>query len=764
MSVRWMPVMPVPVIGAIVGVMLLLLAHGSLDLLRKRLPLGLVLRLGALRMAILAIFSLCLLQPVLSLIRTTNLAPPLLVLLDASRSMGLSDAGSSLNRLSSTLAAMEKCGLLEAIKSRENVHWFAFDSRARAIEPPPAESPDPTGATTHYGESLAGALELCRRQQMDNLPVVPGGRVLLVTDGHDFGARDVAAVARELALTIDTAAPPEIATHEAGPSVIITGIQAPRRVLLGAESRFSVALQQIGVGNIPLVLELKEGEKTIVQKRFAFRNSGEEKSVILAFRPEEAGLREYTVSVFAPGTDGNGKKVSEGGETKPSVADPRGFSVQVVGRRNEVLFLEDAWRWDFKFLRRIFEDDPSFTLTAFLARGQNAFVQLTEPERRTEVSGFPQTRSELGGFDTFVLGSVDPRRWPRSFSESLRSLVEEEGKSLIVIAGTHLREMSQHSTVADLLPVELSSESFIPSPGPIASRVTPEGLASSFFGAEETAYTALWNTLPAVDSLFPPLRKKPAATVLVEAESLHNSYGHLILAAEHTVGRGRVLFIGSDTLWKWHMQATNTEGPTPYQVFWQQTLRTLAPVRQTSGNAALFLTPEKSRYTTGQTVVIRSEAWVERESRQQRVQGQVTLPDGKQLPLDFRPDHTARGLFAARFGAELLGHHKISATLFLGDKPAAETLIGLDVDGYGGETNSTPPDRARLARIARDTGGGQIIWDQPISWKHLSAPEKIPASYSVTVDLWNRFILFGVLVLLLGTDWILRLRQHAADL
>ena len=71
--------------------------------------------------------------------------------------------------------------------------------------------------------------------------------------------------------------------------------------------------------------------------------------------------------------------------------------------------------------------------------------------------------------------------------------------------------------------------------------------------------------------------------------------------------RGRVLFIGTDTLWKWHALAGTTEGPTPYQVFWQQALRTLAPVRQSAGNVNLFLAPERSRYEPGQTVVLRAE-------------------------------------------------------------------------------------------------------------------------------------------------------------
>jgi hypothetical protein len=753
-----MPVLPVWMIGAVVCTLLFLLAQGTRDLIKKRLPIRSIIILACLRVAIVGVFALCLFQPIVAVLRTFEEAAPLLVLLDTSKSMGLSDPGAANSRLSAALREMEQSGLKEALSKRVNVHWFAFDSRARAIDPLLLRSQVPNGSTTRYSESLSHAWELCRQKQGENAPVAAGGRVLLISDGHDRGSRDVAETSREFGLKIDTPAPGPRSAEGNPTTLRITSVQAPRRVLLGAESRFSIALRQTGLAGKQLTLELKEGGKTIARQPVAFSNAEEEKSVNIAFRPEEAGLREYTISVPNTGSAGIEKMRME------RTPDPQGdtlahnFSVQVSGTRNEVLFLEDTWRWEFKFLKRIFEDDPSFTLTAFLSRGQNAFVQLGEPERRTQVTGFPQTRSELGGFDTLVLGSVDPRRWPRGFADALRGLVEEDGKSLVVIAGPNLREMAQLSVLVELLPVELSPESAFPAPGPVAVRVTPEGLASPFFAGQESSPTALWTHLPPMDHLFPVLRKKPGATVLAEAESLRNSYGGLILAAEHTVGRGRILFIGSDTLWKWHMQASNTEGPTPYQIFWQQALRTLAPVRQSVGNVTLFLTPEKSRYATGQTITVRAEVSAGGHSPNQRLLGQAALPDGKQLPLDFFPDSAHPGFFTARFGAELPGQHKISAALSIDEKPAAETLIGVDVEEHSSETAATHIDEANLLRLSRDTGGSQIHWSQPDTWRHLSEAKKVPVPRSVTLDLWNSFALLGVLVLLLGADWLLRLR------
>lgn len=750
MTISWMPVLPLWAIAMITLALLALLAHGSLVLASKRLPKRWIATLGVLRVAIVAVFAICMLQPIVSFRRTVQEGPPVFVLLDTSKSMGIRDSSDAPTRLGDSMQWLEKSGLRNALDGRPNVQWFAFDGHARTVAPTELASLTASGTTTRYAESLTDAWEHYRQQRTEGLPVVPGGRVLLVSDGNDSDKRDVTEVARHLGLTVDTLAPAAAAAGAQQAQATVVQVQAPRRVLLGAESRFAVTLRQEGLAQKPLNLQLKEGDRLVATQPFTFAADQQEKMVSVTFRPEEAGLKEYSVEIEGiPAAKADGSHA-------------RNFSVQVVGARNEVLFIEDSWRWEFKFLRRIFEDDPSFSLTAFLSRGENTFVQLAEPDRRTQVNGFPQSRAELAGFDTLVLGSADPRRWPRGFADALRQLVEEDGKSLVVIAGPNLRQMMDQPGLAALLPVELSHESATPTAGPVAVRVTTEGLATPFFAAPGGAPAAFWSSLPAVDQIYPALRKKPAATALVEAGQLANSYGKLIVMAEHTVGRGRVLFVATDTLWKWQMLSSATEGPTTYQAFWQQALRTLAPIRQSAGNVNLNLEPDRSRYEPGQTVVLRAEVQSARALPKARVQAQVTLPDGKQLPLDFTPDAAEPGIHTARFDATMPGQHKVAATVIAEDKTAADMLIAFDVEESTGELATRRVNEANLARIARDTGGHLINRADPATWHALVSTEKVPVTRVQTVDLWNDFALLILLSVLLGTDWLLRLLRGFA--
>lgn len=746
LTISWMPVLPVWLVALITVVLLGLLMRGSLLLAEKRLPRRWIVGLGALRVAIVAVFALCLLQPIVSFQRTVQEGPPVLVLLDISKSMGLADSAAPNGRLPEAMQWLGKSGLQDKLAGRPNVLWFAFDGHARAVTAADLPGLSASGTTTRYAESLADAWEHYRQQRSESAPLVPGGRVLLVSDGHDFGARAVTDVARELGLAVDTLAP-AVATGGADSAhVSIAQVQAPRSVSLGAESRFGVALRQEGLTGRALTLNLKDGEKLVATQPFTFAAGQAEKFVTLSFQPGEAGLKEYAVEVT-------------GAPTTPPV---RKFSVQVLGARNEVLFLEDNWRWEFKFLRRIFEDDPGFTLTAFLSRGESAFVQLAEPDRRTKVTGFPQSRAELAGFDTLVLGSADPRRWPRGFANVLQQLVEEDGKSLIVIGGPNLGQMAAHPALAALLPVQLSPESAAPVPGPVAVRVTPEGLASPFFAAPGGAPESYWAALPPVDQIYPPLRKKPAATALAEAAKLANPYGNLILMAEHTVGRGRVLFIATDTLWKWQMFATAPDGPTPFQVFWQQSLRALAPLRLSGGNVSLHLEPDRSRYEPGQTVVLRAEVRAASPLPKARVQARVTLPDGQQLPLDFAPNAAEPGTYTARFTPTAPGQHKVAASVAAEEKVVADTLIAFDVEASNAELDHPRINEAALRRIAHDTGGSFLSRTDPGTWRALANLEKVPVARVETVDLWNRFVLLILLAVLMGADWLLRLLRGFA--
>jgi hypothetical protein len=264
--------------------------------------------------------------------------------------------------------------------------------------------------------------------------------------------------------------------------------------------------------------------------------------------------------------------------------------------------------------------------------------------------------------------------------------------------------------------------------------------------------------LPPLDQIYPPLRKKPAATVLVEAARQANSFGPLIVIAEHTVGRGRVVYVGTDTLWKWQMLGPTTEtGQTPHRLFWQQALRALAPTRRQGGPVNLFLQPERSRYEAGQRAVVRAEIEAPKALTQPTLQAAVTLPNGRRLPLSFAVDAGNPNMAVAEFETGKPGAYQITASVLAQDKAAADSTTVIDVDEIRGEKDGTPVDLANLARIAAATGGMVIDPGNPDTWPASSVRERERVPQTRMIDLWNGYTLLLLLCVLLGLDWLLRL-------
>jgi hypothetical protein len=424
-----------------------------------------------------------------------------------------------------------------------------------------------------------------------------------------------------------------------------------------------------------------------------------------------------------------------------------------------VLVLEDAWRWETRFLRRVLEDDPSFSFTLFLSRGPGIYLQYTEPDSSVKLGGFPQSRAELEWFDVLVLGDVNVRAWPPALPRAINQLVLEEGRSLVVMAGPGINRLASDPYLGPLLPVEITPESARPIAGPVKVRPTDEAPGSPLFYQPRRADTGIrWSDLPDMDQIYAPLRKRPAATVLLEAPDHTNPFGRLIVLAEHSVGRGRALFVGTDTLWRWQTLAkADDAGNTPYQIFWQQALRALAPTRWPEGAVDLWLETDRSKYAVGDTVEAIAEFEGTRSPKPPQISARVMMPDGREIPLTLLPDAARSGVARARFDAPAAGHYRLAAEATSEGRPVAESSAEIDVDPGPDELADRGVNTAVLDRLASLTGGGRVDPARPETWPRPAAGDAPPVPLITPVELWASFTLLSLLVLVLAIDWLLRL-------
>lgn len=707
---------------AVAGALLLAILIGVIGMVRKNVPGKLTAVLGVLRLAAWALFVLILLQPAwVSTSEKANL-PELLVLFDRSASMAqegkLQDVVGHLNG-----------GLGRALKDRFQVRWYAVDGEAVAIEPGEVSDLKATGTTTRLGDSFDTVWKLARAQ--DRLP----SRVLLATDGHDRGG-DALESFRRAGVPVDVLAP-AVKESSGAATWTVADFQAARRVLQGSETHFRVTIRTspAPISDRVLTLSLLEEGKKLRDLKLPWKAGQTEETLTLAHRPSKVGSWEYAFQL-------------EGAEKSP----PQKRTVQVVDSKYEILVLEDSWRWEYKYLHRLFEEDPSFRFSALLTRGNSGFVQFGSPDRRVQLIGFPQSRAELEGFDVFILGDAQLSRWPSTMAGSISSLVANEGKSLVVIAGPNLGQFAEYPELHGLLPVELTGDAGKPVAGPVEVRLRPEAATSPFF----FQVAGEVEKLPPLDQVYPVVRKRAGATVLLEATKQRNPYGPLIVAAEHTVGRGRVLFIATDTMWKWHTLAEK-EGPTPHAIFWQQALRALTPVRSGGGGVQVWMTPARTQGSVGRRQTLEAEIQSDRPVPGSKLTAAVVTPSGERWPLAFLPDPARPERYKAEWLPKEPGVYQIQGLLVQEGKTLADHAAQVRIEPEMSEADDRGIDDNLLKRLTTATGGVRIDPDNRDTWPDAPSLGTIPQR--TTWDLWGSFALILALCGVLGVDWFTRVFQ-----
>ena len=669
------------------------------------------------------------------------------VLVDDSRSMAISEDGST--REAKAVKALEG-GVLAGLNRTFQTRLYRVDDAPARIDN--LQSLRPAAPSTRLGDSL--------KQLSEDTSDLPIGAVVLLSDGDDNAGgigEDTIHALRARHIPVHTVGFGR--EHSAHDVEMDDAVVAPRAL---ADSRIAakITFHQRGYSGARLNLTVNDvstGQpKLLASRAVTLGTDGNQQTETLMFNIGGAGARTLQIAAGPMG----------GEENTANNVLTRVANVGSDARR--VLYVEGEPRWEYKFIRQAEEDDRMLQIASIVRTSENKFYRQGINDPKELADGFPSRPEELFGYQGLIVGSVTAAYFNPAQQELIREFVDRRGGGLLLLGGQYALADGGWNTsnLTDLLPTVLPSSigTFHREADPkkgtshTTSELAPAGVDSIITRLvdDPAGNAAKWKKLPYLMDYEDPGTPKPGAAVL--ANMVTPEGRRLPLLITENFGHGRTAIMATGGSWRWQM--SSPLGDTAHDLFWQQLLRWL--VSDTPGHVAASV-PSQMLLDSG-AVTLTAEVFDQRynPATDAKVEAHILGPSGVTALVEMTPVPENPGHFQAAWSAPKPGAYLTEVTAHHTDASDGKVKeLGRDVltfqrmDGVV-ENFHVEQNRELLERLAAQTGGQ--YWKPADLGKLAGAIPFSEAGVTVrqTKDLWDLPLVFLVLLLLRFSEWWLR--------
>ena len=429
--------------------------------------------------------------------------------------------------------------------------------------------------------------------------------------------------------------------------------------------------------------------------------------------------------------------------------------LDVPRRRRRILYAEGEPRWQYKFMRRAVQKDASVQLVTILRTSTNKFYRQGVDTPEELADGFPSEPEDLFAYDALILGSFEAAFFTPKQQVAIRDFVSRRGGTLMMVAGPNGLGAGgwQHSELVDALPAVLDSseDSFVREKVSVA--LSTQGLDSLVcrLDPDPARNGELWREMPQLADFQRLGELKPAAVTLLSVQ-----YGRdtLPLLVRQNYGRGRSVIFATGGSWRWRMGLPSED--QRHDTFWRQLLRSL--VVDTPGTVRL--TSDRTNYADESRVRLRAEVHTKayEHANNAQVSAVVTPESGSPRTIELTPSATEAGVYEAEIDAAELGVYRVEATAHLGDTRLGADSLHLRREGGVAEAFRPERNAGLLARLADQTGGRYWELDELSGLPGEIRFSEAGITARELLDLWDMPALFLLLLLLRGSEWLIRRR------
>ena len=664
--------------------------------------------LVVLRGATVALLAMVLCEPVLTWWHQQVIRPLVLVLVDTSPSMRVTEG--PVTRLQQAVAVLSDEGWSARLQQAEVRAWgFAESAYPLALDTVAVAST--RGQATNIGRALATSLEaVAERERVQ-------GVVLFSDGGHNLG-RDPVRLSAELDVPVYTLG---VGGAEVPVDVQLVDVRTTETGYVGQRQQIDAEVRSWGYEGKRVEVRLYEGDRSLQRQSLLLEGDGQVQRVSFAVTPQQAGPRVFRV-VVDPAA----------GEFATADNEALAFT-RILAGRPRVLLLAGGPSEDLAFLRRSLSADSSWVVEALIQREPDAFY------------GGAWSPAVLQDRDVVLL--VNPGAWLLNSSPAT-ALVQHvyAGAGLLIVGGPKMAQAWQpDSPLAALMPFQVSGPvPFVP--GEILLRLSPAGRHHPVV-RQPAGVDDPWLRLPPLPGYFRTAQQRPGTTVLVESVG-----GEPVIAAG-AYGKGKVIAALSASFWRLDLMSSGVDGqPQTIRTFWCDAAKWLA---LDAPGGRVRASTERPVYRAGEEVVFAVQVFDELLRPQPGASVQVALAGREAFDLQSQGAGHYRGVASGL--APGTYEYEVRATV---DQTVVGAVAGrFVVEEYSIELGDLHADPLLLGELARASGGRAYSlanWEDMLEQLAL---RKRWVEEAEVLPLWGPLWPALLAVVLLAAEWFGRKRS-----
>ena len=691
------------------------------------LPRSLKVMLGALRGSALFLLFLLLGSPIVSLVHRSEEPAGILVLVDNSRSMTLTDrSGVRSEELKRVLTSSE----VRRLENLGNAAYASFDITPRLLSPFQPDSLNFSGPATDITSALQW-IQVERRGLDDSGPEALRNlrAVLLISDGVVTMGMNPVFEVEALGLPVFTIGLGDTVDRR---DVQIRDLATNALAYKGNRVPVKVTVRSTGAGGERVEVRLLAGGKTVDRQTVLLGSGVQQQEVHLSFVADSVGMQRLTAEVSAIPNE------------LTRANNRQSVSVRVLESKMRVLMVAGAPSPDAAVVRRLLGRDQNVELRALIQQKDGSFA------------GGEWNPGTLEKTDCVVLVGFPETDSPPAILRSLAALGERLPALLVVWSRT--LDLSRLRLIDDLLPVTVPTLTGAERQVQIA--IPPATASHPLFEiAGEREGSPVWSQMPPVFSAQMTVHAKPDARILAVVQS-QNRPGADPFIVVRSAPRGKSLVVLGYGLWRWKMLGGGVPGGEQVlDSFLSNALRWLT-AREDARRVRVA--PVQESFSSGNPVEFRAQVYDESLQPVDEAQVQVSLRvKGQPVQVLLTPKGT--GQYEGTFEGLPEGTYQYDASAMVGGRLVGTDRGTVTVEESAVEFLRTTMDRQLLQLVAQRSGGkfydAEELQNLPRDIQALSILKPVELSQTSELRLMSVEWMLALVVLLLSVEWLIRKRN-----